>query len=74
MSIADQVAELEDEVAELRERINDSQEEAIGLENQVEDLKAELKEERDFIEWVEANYPDARATYNALIKVKGEQL
>ena len=74
MGIADQVSELEDEVSDLRERFHESQQEATQLEDQVIDLKAELEEERAFIEWVESNYPDARQTYNALIKVKGEQL
>ena len=74
MSIADQVAELEDEVQEVHGRLREAQQEATMLEDQVTDLKAELEEERAFIDWVEANYPDARQTYNALIKVKGEQL
>lgn len=74
MSIANQVAELEDEVQEVHGRLREAQQEATMLEDQVTDLKAELEEERAFIDWVEANYPDARQTYNALIKVKGEQL
>ena len=74
MSIADQVAGLEDEVQEVHGRLREAQQEATMLEDQVTDLKAELEEERAFIYWVEANYPDARQTYNALIKVKGEQL
>jgi predicted nucleic acid-binding Zn-ribbon protein len=74
MGIADQVAELEDEVQDAHERLRASQQEATMLENQVTDLKAELEEERGFVDWVETNYPDARETYNALIKVKGEQL
>lgn len=74
MSIADQVAGLEDEVQEVHGRLREAQQEATMLEDQVTDLKAELEEERAFVDWVESNYPDARQTYNALIKVKGEQL
>jgi hypothetical protein len=74
MGIANQVAELEDELADTRLILNESQQECNQLEDQVNDLKAELEEERGFVDWVETNYPDARATYNALIKVKGEQL
>jgi predicted nucleic acid-binding Zn-ribbon protein len=74
MGIANQVAELEDEAQDAWDRLRASQQEATMLEDQVTDLKAELEEERGFVDWVEANYPDARETYNALIKVKGEQL
>ena len=74
MGISDQVADLEDELAEGRYLLKESQKEATMLEDRVNDLKAELEEERGFVDWVETNYPDARETYNALIKVKGEQL
>lgn len=74
MGISDQVSELEDEVSDLRERLHESQQECTLLEDKVADLEAELEEERAFVDWVEANYPDARATYKALIKVKGEKL
>jgi GrpB-like predicted nucleotidyltransferase (UPF0157 family) len=65
---------IEDDLKETLTVLHESQQEATMLEDQVTDLKAELEEERAFVDWVEANYPDARQTYNALIKVKGEQL
>ena len=74
MGIAEQVGELEDELADVRSILNQSQQECNQLEDHVHDLEAELEEERGFVDWVEINYPDARETYNALIKVKGEQL
>jgi predicted nucleic acid-binding Zn-ribbon protein len=74
MSIADQVSELEDDLADMHIRQQELQSQFDMLEGEYETLKEELEEERRFISWVEANYPDARATYNALIKVKGEGL
>lgn len=74
MELAKQVSELEDELVDVRGLLNESQQECNQLEDHVHDLEAELEEERGFVDWVEINYPDARATYSALIKVKGERL
>ena len=62
-SLADQIAEMEDEFAYERDRANGYAERIDTLEEELSAAEEELETLRDFAAWVNNTYPDAELAY-----------
>jgi chromosome segregation ATPase len=63
-SLADQIAEMEDDLAYERDRANGYAERIDSLDEQLSDIEEEIESLRDFAAWVKDTYPDAELAYS----------
>ena len=63
-SLADQIAEMEDDFAYERNRANEYAERIDCLEKQLTDVESEIEELAAFAAWVKDTYPDAELAYS----------
>jgi septal ring factor EnvC (AmiA/AmiB activator) len=69
-NIADEVSDLEDELHECNKEIARLSHDLKETKVERDDAYVELSDLRKYVEWVEANYLEAKATYEALEKLK----
>lgn len=70
--IADLVEEVEDGLSEAIQEIKGLESTVADLEDALQDANQLIKEQSEFISWVESYYTNAEAEYQALCKVRGE--
>lgn len=71
MSLADQIAEMEDELQHYQSensKLNDALDSA---DNRIEDLEHDCAEMGKFIEYIDETHPELRVAYEAAQKLEG---
>lgn len=63
--LADQIEEIEENLACAEMRVNELEEDAKRMLDEISDLEDVVAEHEEYIEWIEATYPEARTAYDA---------
>ena len=71
MSLADQIAEMEDDLHIVRAQCSDYEDTIRKLESAVDDLEAENWELADFVDYVDKTHPELRTAYEAIKTLEG---
>jgi len=73
MSLADQIAEMEDDLHIVRAQCSDYEDTIRKLESTVDDLEGDNWEMADFIEFIDKTNPELRVVYDAAKVLEGEK-
>lgn len=71
MSLADQIAEMEDDLHIVRAQCSDYEDTIRKLESTVDDLEAENWELADFVDFVDETNPELRVAFDAAKVLEG---
>jgi predicted nucleic acid-binding Zn-ribbon protein len=72
MSLADQIAELEEELHHYQEKASKLSNDLDSADNRIADLEYDCEEMGKFIEYVDATHPELRTAYEAAQILKGD--
>jgi archaellum component FlaC len=73
MSLADQIAEMEDDLHIVRAQCSDYEDTIRKLESTVDDLETENWDLADFVDFVDKTSPELRVAYDAVKALQGEK-
>lgn len=68
-SLADEIAELEDDLAYHQARCNELEDDARRMLDEISDLEDTVEERDAYIEWIDETYPEARTAYEAKLRL-----
>jgi predicted RNase H-like nuclease (RuvC/YqgF family) len=71
MSLADQIAEMEDELSHYQEENSRLRSDISQCEDRIEDLEYDCEEMGKFIEYIDKTNPELRVAYEAAQKLEG---
>jgi archaellum component FlaC len=63
--LADQIEELEENLSCAEMRVNELEDDAKRMLDEISDLEDVITEHEEYIEWIDNTYPDARTAYDA---------
>jgi chromosome segregation ATPase len=73
MSLADQIAELENELEHYQSRARELSDAVDAADSRIEDLEYDCEEMGKFIEYVDATHPELRTAYEAAKILNGDK-
>ena len=73
MSLAEQIAELEEELYDYQNRASQLSKDLSEAEDRIADLEYDCEEMGKFIEYVDATHPELRTAYEAAKILKGDK-
>jgi len=73
MSLADQIAEMEEELEDALRECSRLRSDMYHLETDLADIKLELEEADKFIEFIDKTNPELRVAYDAAKVLQGEK-
>lgn len=71
MSLADQIAEMEDELSHYQEENSKLNDALVSADNRIEDLEFDCEEMGKFIEYIDKTNPELRVAYKAANVLEG---
>jgi transposase len=71
MSLADQIAEMEDELSHYQEENSKLNDALVSADNRIEDLEFDCEEMGKFIEYIDKTNPELRVAYDAAKVLEG---
>lgn len=71
MSLADQIAEMEDELQHYQEQFSRLNNELNDADNRIEDLEYDCEEMGKFIEYIDKTNPELRVAFDAAKALEG---
>jgi predicted nucleic acid-binding Zn-ribbon protein len=73
MSLADQIAEMEEELEEAQRECSKQRSDLYNLETDLADVQSELEEAYDFIAFIDKTNPELRVAYDAVKVLEGNK-
>jgi archaellum component FlaC len=63
--LADQIEEIEENLSCAEMRVNELEDDAKRMLDEISDLEDVVAEHEEYIEWIDETYPEARTAYDA---------